>query len=129
MPGVPTDPGTRILERLELKSLGRNSDAASVGEESLSISRDKVRETSSLPDMPMEPEATIHGVDHSVATRAEFAKYGLVCWITEIARRMRVLLTVHRLTSERSGWPRAGTSQLQAIWPSIVAGATAVTDP
>jgi len=127
MPGIATHPGTRILERLELKSFGRNSDAASVGEEALSVSRNEMRERPTLPHVPMEPEAAIHGVDHSVAARAELAKSSLVCWIIEVARRMRVVLTVHRLTSEPR--PPAGTRQLQAIWPSIVAGATAVTAP
>jgi hypothetical protein len=74
MPSIAADPGTRILERLELKSLGRNSDAASVGEEARSVSRDEVRERSSLPHVAMEPEAAIDGVDHSIAARAEFAK-------------------------------------------------------
>src|SRR3954470_4124027 len=128
MPGIATDPGTWILERLELKSLGRNSSAASVGEEALSVSRDEMRESPSLPHVAMEPEAAIHGVDHSVAARAEFAEWSLFCWITGLARRIRVLPTVHRLTME-AGRRRFGARQLQAIGPSIVAGATAVTDP
>ena len=37
MPGVATDACARILEGLELEPLGRHTDAAPVGEQSLSV--------------------------------------------------------------------------------------------
>lgn len=85
MPGVATDAGTRVLERLELESFGGNADSASVGEEALSVGRDEVRQEPSLPHVAMEPEAAIHGVDHSVATGVELAKWNLILWSTDVA--------------------------------------------
>jgi hypothetical protein len=85
MPGVATNAGTRILEGLELEALGGNSGSASVGEEALSVGRDEMRQEPSLPDVPMEPEAALHGVDHSVATGVELAKWCLVRRSTDVS--------------------------------------------
>ena len=127
MPGVASDPRSRILEGFELESLGGNSDAASIREEALSVSRHEVREPPSFPEVSMEPEPAIHGVDHSVATEPEFAKGRLVRSV-EIPRRPRVMGAAHCLTSE-AALARAGRAQLQAIEPSTVAGDTALTEP
>jgi hypothetical protein len=87
-----------------------------------------VRERPALPHVSMEPEAPIHGVHHPFAARAEFSKRRLVQRSLEIARRGWTLHAARCLT--REGEPRReGAAQLQAIEPSTVAGATAVTDP
>lgn len=85
MPCFATGSRARILEGLELEPLNRNSDAASVREEALSVGRDEMRERPSLPYVPVEPEAAIHGVNHSFATRPEFAKWHLFRGRTDIA--------------------------------------------
>ena len=126
MPGIASNPGARIFERLVLKSLGGNSDEASVGEESLSVGRDEMREGPPLPCVAMEPKATVHGVDHSLAAEAEFAKRGLVRCVDR-ARTALVNRVAHGLTSTAA--QRCAGAQLQAIAPSTVAGETAVTDP
>ena len=128
MPGITTDAGARILEGLELKSLGRYSGAASVGEESLPVRGNQVRQRPSLPHMPMEPEAAIHGKDHPIAPRPEFAKWNLIRWSTDVVRQGRSLDVADRLTRHAAS-PLARRAQLQAIEPSTVAGATEVTDP
>jgi len=127
VPGVASDACSRILEGLELQSFGGNSDPASVGKQALPVCGNEVREPPSLPDVPMEPEAAIHGVDHSVATEPEFAK-GRIVRSVEIARRLLVVHAAHCLTSNAVA-PHAGIAQLQAIEPSTVAGDTALTEP
>jgi len=52
----------------------RQADGASVGEQQLAIGRDEVRHSSILPQMAMEPQPTIHGVDHSIAELFELFK-------------------------------------------------------
>lgn len=127
MPGVASDTCSRILEGLELKSFGGNSDATSVGEEALPVGRNEMCEAPSLPHVSMEPEATVHGVDHSLATEPEFAKGDLVqCF--QIARLALVSRIAHCLTSAAARVD-AAAAQLQAIEPSTVAGDTADTDP
>ena len=74
MPGVAPDSSARILEWLELEPVFPQTDGSAVIEEELAIGRDEVREAFSLPQVAMEPEATIHGVDHSIAELFEFFK-------------------------------------------------------
>jgi len=74
MPGVASDAGSRVLEGFELESLRGNSDATPVGEQPFSVRRNEVRERPPLPHMAMQPEAAIHRVDHTFATRPELAK-------------------------------------------------------
>lgn len=68
VPGIPTDAGAWVLERLELKAIVRQTDRSSVGEQSLSICRHEVRHFAPLPHVTVEPEPTVHRVDHSIAT-------------------------------------------------------------
>ena len=87
MPGVATDAGAWVLEWLELEARGRKSDAVSVGEETQAVRGDEVRERPALPHVSMEPEASIHRVNHPFAARVEFAKRRLRQRSLEIARR------------------------------------------
>jgi hypothetical protein len=94
VPRIASDTGSRISERLVLQSLGGNSDVASVGKEALAVRRNEVRERSAFPHVAMEPEAAVHGVDHSIAPEAEFAKWHLV-WSVEVSRRMLLMRVAH----------------------------------
>ena len=68
MPGVAAFPGAGILERLELQPRSGQSDGAPVGEQQLTVHGDQVRHRAPLPDMPVQPEPAVHGVDHPVAS-------------------------------------------------------------
>jgi hypothetical protein len=57
-----------------LKPFGRKSGVSTIREQQIAVGGDKVRHLAPLPDMSMEPKATVHGVDHSLAPRSEFAK-------------------------------------------------------
>jgi len=72
VPGIATDTRARVLEWFELEPRRRNPYGATVGQQSFAIGRDKVRQRPPLPDMSMEPEPTVHGVNHSLAPRTEF---------------------------------------------------------
>jgi hypothetical protein len=71
VPCVATQAGTRILERLELQARGWNADCSTILEQPFSIGGNQVGHRTTLPDMSMEPESAVHGVDHSLAPRAE----------------------------------------------------------
>ena len=68
MPRVTMDARTGVLERLVLQPIGGDADRSPICEQSLAIGRDEVRESASLPNVPVQPEPTVHGEDHSVAT-------------------------------------------------------------
>ncbi len=74
VPSLASGSRARILERFVLKPFGRKSGDSTIREQQIAVGGDEVRHLAPLPDMPMEPEATIHGVDHSLASRSEFAK-------------------------------------------------------
>lgn len=71
VPCVAADSCSRILERLELKPAFRQPGDPSVFEQALSVSRNEMRHSVPLPHMTVEPEPTIHRVDHSLATLRE----------------------------------------------------------
>jgi hypothetical protein len=71
VPGIATHSGTRILERLVLQSPGGEADGASVLEESLAIGGDEMRHPLAAPDMPVQPEASIHRVNHPIPALLE----------------------------------------------------------
>ena len=74
MPGVAPDSGAGILQGLELESVVGQTDGAAIGEQQLAIGRHQVRHPSSLPQVAMQPEAAIHGVDHPIAKLFELFK-------------------------------------------------------
>ena len=74
MPRLASGSRARILERFVLKPFGRKSGVSTVREQQIAVGGNEVRHLASLPDVSMEPEAAIHGVDHSLAPRSEFAK-------------------------------------------------------
>jgi len=71
MPGFASLRCAGILERLVLESVVGKSHGSTVRKQALSVGRYKVRHRASLPHVPMEPEPTVHRVDHSLATSLE----------------------------------------------------------
>jgi len=51
--------------------VGRNANGPPVREKSLTIGRDKMRQSPALPDVTMQPETSVHRVDHPFSTRME----------------------------------------------------------
>src|SRR4029079_11075533 len=68
VPGIATDARARVLERLELQPVGRDSDQTPVSEKTLSVSRYEMSERASLPHMAVQPETALHRVDHAFST-------------------------------------------------------------
>jgi hypothetical protein len=71
MPRGTANPGSGVLERLELQSRFRQTDTLTVGEEASSIGRDQVRHRPTPPYVAMQPEPTVHRVDHPITTLVE----------------------------------------------------------
>ena len=92
-----------ILEWLVLKPFRCEADLSSVGEKKSAIGGDEVRQRPAFPGVTMEPEAAIHGVDHPVAPRSKL----------DIARDVATAIG----------------HQLQAMTPSVVAGAIGLFVP
>lgn len=73
MPRCASHSGSRILEWFVLETRLGNSDATAVLEQTFAIRRYQVRHRTPLPDVTVQPEAAVHGVDHPFTSRAEFA--------------------------------------------------------
>jgi len=73
MPGIAADTRAGILEWLELQAVGSDAHDSTVFEQQRLIGRDEVRHPATLPQMPVQPEAAIHGVDHPVTAVTELA--------------------------------------------------------
>ena len=71
MPRVPTYAGTRILQWLELESLCWDANASTIGEESRPVRGDQMGHWSTFPDVTVQPEATIHRVNHPLPASLE----------------------------------------------------------
>ena len=74
MPGITSDARTGILERFVLQPIGGDTGRSPVCEQSLAIGRDEVRESASLPNVPVQPETAVHGENHPVTPRSKFTK-------------------------------------------------------
>jgi len=73
MPGFSAQTRARILQRLVLESTWLETDTRAVLEQPLSVGRHEVRHGAALPHVSMQPQTAIHGVNHPVAARREFA--------------------------------------------------------
>jgi 1-acyl-sn-glycerol-3-phosphate acyltransferase len=73
VPRVASHAGAWILERAILQTFRRDSDRDAVGEQEGLVRRHEMREPTSLPQMAVQPQPTIHGVDHSFTTFRVFA--------------------------------------------------------
>jgi hypothetical protein len=112
VPGIATDARARILERFELQSVGRDSNSTAVGEETLSIGRDEMREGAPVPDVTVKPKTAIHCVDHAFSTRSELAK-------RDFLGRVDVR---HSVAFLHCGFPPNEAGSAAAWWGGSVAG-------
>ena len=62
-----------ILERLELQALQRKVRGPPIREQPLAIGRHEVRHRAATPAVAVQPQAAVHGVNHSIAS---FRKFG-----------------------------------------------------
>lgn len=68
MPRVAAHTGARVTQWLELQpSLGKPG-LGTIRQQPRAIGGDEVRHRTSFPDVAMQPESAIHGVNHSLAT-------------------------------------------------------------
>jgi hypothetical protein len=71
VPGVATDAAPGILEWLELQAAFWQTYRASVIKQALAVSRHEVGHLAPVPHVSVEPEATVHRVDHPLTTLRE----------------------------------------------------------
>jgi hypothetical protein len=71
MPSVAAEPRARVLERLELQAGFWEAYRASIIEQALAVGRHEVRHFAPLPHVAVEPETTIHRVNHPITTLRE----------------------------------------------------------
>jgi hypothetical protein len=71
MPGITADARSRILQRLELKPGFRQTHRPSVLDQALSVCRHEMGHPVPLPHVTVEPQPTIHRVDHPITTLRE----------------------------------------------------------
>jgi hypothetical protein len=74
MPGVAPLAGARILQRLSLQALVRQTHTATIREQSIAIGGHEMCHTAAKPDMAVEPESAVHRVDHSIAAARELPR-------------------------------------------------------
>jgi hypothetical protein len=73
VPRVAPDAGPWILEWLELQVMAREPQRITQRQEPVAIGADHVHQWLSLPDVTMEPESAVHGMDHPVLAPNELA--------------------------------------------------------
>ena len=71
VPRVALLVGARILQRFELEPFRRKANPGAVGQQTLTIGRNQVRHWAAEPDVPVEPQAAFHRVDHPIAAAFE----------------------------------------------------------
>jgi hypothetical protein len=54
--------------------MGGDADFSAVVEQALFVGRHEMRHAPAFPHVAVQPEATIHGVDHAVAAPFKFSK-------------------------------------------------------
>lgn len=73
MPRIPAQARSRIFQRFELQSVRGEPHFPAVREQALAVSRDEMRHRVPFPSMAVQPQSTIHGVDHPVESASELA--------------------------------------------------------
>jgi hypothetical protein len=66
MPRIATFASTRVFEGLVLQSLVGHSDVLTEYQELCLVGRYEVRHRPAFPHMPVQPEPSVHGVDHPI---------------------------------------------------------------
>ena len=83
MPRVDANSSPWITQRLVLQSRGRYSDRVAVRQQARTIGAHQVHHAFTAPDVPMKPQAAVHGVNHSVAPLYKLARTGRSIEIAE----------------------------------------------
>jgi hypothetical protein len=73
VPGVSAFAGPRILERFELQTRFGEPYLSTIGEQPLAIRRDEMRHEAVFPAVAVQPQPTVHCVDHSVTAMIELS--------------------------------------------------------
>ena len=63
MPGITAHARPWVFEGLKLKTRGGNSDVIAVRQQAYAIGGDQMRHGPSLPDVAVQPQPAIHGVN------------------------------------------------------------------
>lgn len=115
MPRVAAHAGPGVLEGLELESRQRETGASPILEQQPSVRRDEMGHWSSLPDVPMEPEASIHRMNHPLAPRCE-----LPIWRCRASRQVATGLAHIFVSTQFAPVPMSTTSGTESTAaPSI----------
>src|SRR6185437_11758122 len=72
VPRIALHAGARVLEWFVLEVFRLKPGSAPIGQELLAIGGDQVRHRAPLPDMAVQPESTVHRVQHAVQLFLEF---------------------------------------------------------
>jgi hypothetical protein len=75
VPCVSPQACSRIFQRLELQPVGRDADGTAIREQERPVRGHEVGELAAFPLMAVQPQATVHRVDHSIAALSELAKW------------------------------------------------------
>lgn len=97
MPRIASLARTWILERLVLEPFGGESDLASILQQQIPVGRDQVRHGSAVPDVPVQPQPTGHGVNHPLAAGAILAedrRTGVDILVARRVQERRLCLTL-----------------------------------
>lgn len=76
MPGVAPNTGAGVLQWLVLQPFRWNANGLPILEQAPPVRRDEMCHGPPEPDMAMEPQAALHGVDHPIASARELAVLG-----------------------------------------------------
>lgn len=125
MPCVAPFTRARILERLVLQPLWRQPHAASICQQAFAVRGNEVSHRPAIPHVPVQPEAARHGVNHPLPPRTKLTERRECCGLGNLVSSWRA----HVGECLPNGYHERCGAQLQAISPSLVAGATAVTVP
>lgn len=124
MPSLAAFTAARILEGMVLQAFRGNADPASPREQPLAVRRHQVRHGSTEPHVAMQPEPSVHRVNHAITPPRELdplVEQGggvLGRWNGWHAkRRARARLSGQRQTTTPSGSPGVGA----LTWPQKMA--------
>lgn len=83
MPRLTSHFRARIAQWLVLNPVCRHPDRCTVREESRAIGADHVYHRSPFPDMTVQPHATVHRVNHPLASTHELARTRPACRVAQ----------------------------------------------
>ncbi len=94
MPGVTPHGRSRVAQWLVLQAMRGNTKRRAIGEQTRLIGAHQMHHRATEPDMTMEPETTVHRVDHAIATLGKLAGTGGLIGRTKADAATRVIRIV-----------------------------------